>query len=100
MGDEYLTMAEIEAKYPGEWVLLDRPTKDRHGDVTGGRLVFHQADRGLLDAELLSRHLREFAVLHVYDPNAEPVYLITPWFEEEWTDDSTPAGGSSSSPPS
>ena len=96
MGDNYLAWSEIEEKYPGEWVLLDRPTKTAEGDVTGGHLVFHHADRDRFDAELMARQLRDFAVLHVFDPNAEPVYLLTPWFEDEWTDDSTPAGDSSS----
>lgn len=45
MADEYLTMAEIEAKYPNEWVLIDNPTMSKYHQVTGGRLVCHSPDR-------------------------------------------------------
>jgi hypothetical protein len=41
---EYMTMAEIEAKYPNEWVFLANPTNDRQG-VTGGHVILHSADR-------------------------------------------------------
>lgn len=45
MSDEYLTMAEIEAKYPGQWVLLDRPKTDRFENVLGGRVLFGSEDK-------------------------------------------------------
>ena len=46
MADEYLTTAEIYAKYPNEWVLIDRPTTKRRSlKVTGGYVAFHCADR-------------------------------------------------------
>jgi hypothetical protein len=49
---EYMTMAEIEAKYPNEWVFLANPTtRDRSLTLTGGHVVFHCADR----AEFLRR---------------------------------------------
>ncbi|MBY0513868.1 MAG: hypothetical protein K2P78_08145 [Gemmataceae bacterium] len=46
MGEPYLTMAEIEAKYPNEWVLIDRPTtRGTSLAPTGGHVVIHCADR-------------------------------------------------------
>ena len=46
MSEPYLTMAEIEATYPDEWVLLTHPTK-RRGVVgpTGGVVVVHSPDQ-------------------------------------------------------
>jgi hypothetical protein len=41
----YMTMAEIEAKYPNEWVFLANPTSTRQHEVTGGYVVLHAADR-------------------------------------------------------
>ena len=52
MSEQYLTMAEIKAKYPNEWVFLDKPTTNRGSlDLTGGRVVYHSADH----AEFLRR---------------------------------------------
>ncbi len=53
MGDGYLTWAEIEAKYPGEWVLLTEPTTDpRTLEVFGGRVRLHARTRAEFDARL------------------------------------------------
>lgn len=47
MAEPYLTMAEIEAKYPNEWVFLANPTTRRGSQApTGGHVVFHCADHG------------------------------------------------------
>lgn len=46
MTEPYLTMAEIEAKYPNEWVLIASPTTRRRSLApTGGVVVLHCADR-------------------------------------------------------
>ena len=46
MNEPYLTMAEIEAKYLNQWVLIANPTKRRKSEaVTGGHVVIHCADR-------------------------------------------------------
>ena len=41
MSSEYLTMAEIEARYPNRWVLIDRPNLDRHQNLLGGYVLRH-----------------------------------------------------------
>jgi hypothetical protein len=43
--DEVLTMEEIEARFPEEWILIDKPEKDQFGRVAGGRVVYHGPDR-------------------------------------------------------
>ena len=46
MAEPYLTMAEIEAKYPNEWVLIANPKMGKkHEWVLGGTVVVHSADR-------------------------------------------------------
>ena len=45
MPEPYLTMAEIEAKYPNEWVLVDKLKKGRDGVAVGGMIVTHSPDR-------------------------------------------------------
>lgn len=93
--DGYLAWAEIEDKYPGEWVLLDEPTVDRWDEVTGGTLLLHNHSRAALDAEWPERQLHHFAILHVFDPHApDPDELI---LEPEWTDSSASTEDSSTS---
>ena len=41
----YLTMAEIEAKYPDEWVFVANPKYARGYKVLGGHVVFHAPNR-------------------------------------------------------
>ncbi|HEV3436461.1 MAG TPA: hypothetical protein VG122_03820 [Gemmata sp.] len=45
MNEQYLTMGEIEAKYPNQWVLIDKPKTTKYQEVLGGYLVMHSADR-------------------------------------------------------
>ncbi|VTS02205.1 unnamed protein product [Gemmata massiliana] len=45
MVEPYLTMAEIEAKYPNEWVLVDKLKKGRDGFAVGGIVAAHGADK-------------------------------------------------------
>lgn len=53
MGNEYLTMAEIKAKYPNEWVLLhDLKCRRKWGELLGGRVVWHSPDRNEFDRRL------------------------------------------------
>jgi len=52
MNEPYLTMAEIEAKYPNEWVLIDRPTTTKFQEVLGGYVIFHGHDRSAIHAKV------------------------------------------------
>ena len=45
MSSQYLTRAEIDAKYPNEWVLLDQTQTDRYGNLLGGHVVASSPDR-------------------------------------------------------
>lgn len=76
MADQYLTWAQIEAKYPNEWVLIDKPTgpKRRPEQVTGGYVVLHSPDRTEIDRRLLSLRdgeLMDFACLYVGHVSAD-----------------------------
>lgn len=78
----YLTIAEINAKYPNEWVLLANPTKNRQG-VTGGYVILRALDRAeyyrLLDGwddpeikHLASWYTGEFKGSKYFLPDDEP----------------------------
>ena len=86
MNEPYQTMAEIEAKYPNEWVLVDKPTVDRLDDVIGGNVIWHHADRDEFDRGLLSHPLADSAILFAGVLHPEPEMVIS-----VWTDDSIPA---------
>ena len=45
MAGEYLTMAEIQKKYPQEWVLIDRPKTAPNQHVLAGHVLFHSPDK-------------------------------------------------------
>ena len=65
--DGHLTWAEIEQKYPGEWVLLDAPTHDRRwAEVTGGRLVLHTPDIEDFNTRVLDHRTPRMAALYVF----------------------------------
>ena len=70
MGEPYLTMAEIERRYDGEWVLIDkgRPWDGREAPPDeGGYVVIHTPDRAELDRRLLARpgEFPYFSVLYI-----------------------------------
>lgn len=48
----YLTWAEIEAKYPGQWVLVDFADQPRTSEVPGGWVIAHGPDRAAVSAAL------------------------------------------------
>ena len=69
MSEPYLTMAEIEVKYPNQWVLIANPTRrGRSLAATGGQVVVHAADRAefhRLWGEWKDETVRSFAVEYV-----------------------------------
>jgi hypothetical protein len=62
--NEVLTMAEIEARFPKEWVLLTDPETNEYQQVLCGRLTFHSPDRDEVDRQALllptPRHIAVF----------------------------------------
>lgn len=79
MTTEYLTMAEIEAKYPNEWVLIDRPRETRSKkDREGGYVVFHSPDRDEFDQLTtdLSGLSNRIACLYMGKPDPNEVWIL------------------------
>jgi hypothetical protein len=60
---DILTIEEIYAKYPNEWVLIDQPSTDNYHRVLGGTVVAHSPDRDVIDAKTFELPIpRHFAV--------------------------------------
>ena len=78
MGDEYLTMAEIESHFPNEWVLIDRPkTRGKWGELLGGHVVWHAHDRDEFDRRLLDfPGVGDCAVRYTGKPEADELPLL------------------------
>jgi hypothetical protein len=53
MSEPYLTMAEIEDKYPNEWVLIDHAKIGRYQRVLGGFVVAHTTNRDEMDRRMV-----------------------------------------------
>ena len=64
----YMTIAEINAKYPNEWVFLAKPTTTRSNEVTGGHVIIHSADP--------AEYRRLFEAL----PEIPDVYFFASWY--------------------
>ncbi len=64
MSRPYLTIAQIETKYPDEWVLIANPTLARYNQVRGGYVVLHSASRDEFD-RLFEEWPGESAIKHL-----------------------------------
>jgi hypothetical protein len=62
--DEVLTVDEIEARFPSEWILLADPEVDEHQRVVRGRLVCHSKDRDEVDRKAIALRLKSSASLY------------------------------------
>ncbi|MBI3946961.1 MAG: hypothetical protein HY321_13640 [Armatimonadetes bacterium] len=62
--DEVLTLAEIEARYPSEWVLMENPELDRHLEVVRGKVIAHSNDRKEFERQALALRPWSSASLH------------------------------------
>ena len=78
MSEPYLTMAEIEAKYPNEWVLIDRPKyRSQFQELLGGRVLWHAADRDEFDRRLFDfPEMGDCAIRYNGQPDPDVVYLL------------------------
>jgi hypothetical protein len=62
--EEILTVAEIESRYPSEWVLVEDPEVNEHQEVVRGRVVFHSRDRDEVDRKAIELKLKHSAFLY------------------------------------
>lgn len=74
--DEVLTMAEIEKRFHGEWVLISEPELDKNRDVVRGTVVYHNTDRDEFDRKSLSYPGQRFAVRYVGEALPEMEFVL------------------------
>jgi hypothetical protein len=62
--DEVLTMAQIEAQFDSEWVLIEDPRADETLEVRGGTVRWHGKDREDVYRRAVELHPKRFAIVY------------------------------------
>ena len=62
--NEVMTIADIEARFDSEWVLLGDPVTDRTLNVRSGRILAHSPDRDAVYRRAATLKPKRFAVLY------------------------------------
>jgi hypothetical protein len=63
--DEVLTVAEIEARFAPEWVLIGEPQTDENLSLRAGKVLFHSPDRDEVYRKALELRPGRFAVRYL-----------------------------------
>ncbi len=61
--NEMLSVAEIYARFPSEWVLLDEPEANEALEVQRGRVLFHSQDRDEVYRKAIEVGPKRFAMV-------------------------------------
>ena len=64
MNDQVLSLAQIEAQFEAEWVLIEDPRTDDALAVQGGTIRWHSKDRDEVYRKAVELRPRRFAVLY------------------------------------
>lgn len=62
--DEVLTMAQIEAQFISEWVLVEDPQTNDALEVQSGKILCHSKDRDEVYREAVRLRPKRFAMLY------------------------------------
>jgi hypothetical protein len=62
--DEALTIAEIETRFPSEWILLEEPETDESLEVLRGIPRFHSGDRDEVYRKAVELRPKRFAMVY------------------------------------
>jgi hypothetical protein len=58
---DVLTIDEIQARFPSEWVLIGDPQTDEYQRLLAGTVLFHSPERDDVDRKLLELRPARFA---------------------------------------
>ena len=61
---EVLTIAQIEAQFQSEWVLVEEPLTNEVLEVQSGNVRWHSKDREEVYRKALEIHPKRFAILY------------------------------------
>jgi hypothetical protein len=76
MVDDVLTLGEIEARFPSEWVLIGDPQTDESQHLLSGTVLFHSPNRDEVDRKLLELRPRRFAFRYLGSPPEDMALIL------------------------
>ena len=62
--DDILTIAQIEAQFASEWVLVEAPQTNDALEVQSGKIRWHSKDREEVYRQAVVLRLKRFAILY------------------------------------
>ncbi len=62
--DTIMSVADIEAQFQSEWVLVENPQTDQHLAVQSGQVRYHSKDRDEVYRKAVELRPRRFAMLY------------------------------------
>ncbi|MYK40638.1 MAG: hypothetical protein F4049_10515 [Gemmatimonadetes bacterium] len=62
--DDILTIAQIEAQFASEWVLVEAPQTNDALEVQSGKVRWHSKDREEVYRQAVVLRLKRFAILY------------------------------------
>ena len=62
--DDILTIAQIEAQFDSEWVLVEAPQTDDALEVQSGKVRWHSKDREEVYRQAVALRPKRFAILY------------------------------------
>jgi hypothetical protein len=62
--DEVLTIAEIEARFDSEWILIEDPSTDETLAVRSGTVLWHDKDREEVYRRDVETRPKRFAIVY------------------------------------
>ena len=62
--DDVLTLAQIEAQYTSEWMLVEDPQTNEALEVQSGKVCWHSKDRDEVYRKAVALCPRRFAILY------------------------------------
>lgn len=63
--NEVMTWAEIEAKFDGEWVLIEDPETTPSHEIISGKVIFHSSSREEIHESMMALPRLSHAVLFI-----------------------------------
>ncbi len=68
-----LTLAEIKAGFPSEWILIEDTETNESNELVGGRVLYHSPDRDEMYGQLWDLRPRRFATYFTGPPTEHVV---------------------------
>jgi hypothetical protein len=77
--DDVLTIAQIEAQFGSEWVLVEEPETNQALEVQRGRVRWHSKDREEVYRKAVELRPKRFAVLYTGQMPEDTAIVLQEW---------------------